>query len=340
MPDSPLPAYRVVKKTVPTFYFIGVKTGTSAIMKVFPLWAKVLGRPEIVMEGIDLKIHDSAQAYRAAVAQIKYDELSLGALVTTHKIDLFEAARDLFDFTDPYAQICGEVSSISKRDGRLEGHAKDPITAGLSMDAILGEAYFARTGGTVLCFGAGGSAVATLLHLINKEQPGDRPKRFVMVNRSPERLVRARYMVERVTTDIQVEYICNQDPLRNDDLMGTLTAGSVVINATGMGKDTPGSPITDAGIFPYGGVAWEFNYRGKLEFLHQALAQQVSRHLQVEDGWVYFLHGWTQVVAQVLHVELDKKRFEDLRTAAESLGIVGSNQNKSGAGQTPAQNMA
>jgi hypothetical protein len=32
-------------------------------MKVFPLRAKVLGRPEIVMEGMDLKIHDSAQAY-------------------------------------------------------------------------------------------------------------------------------------------------------------------------------------------------------------------------------------------------------------------------------------
>jgi shikimate dehydrogenase len=321
-----MPGYHVVKKSVPTFYFIGVTTGTSAIMKVFPQWAKVLGRPEIVMEGMDLKIHDSVDAYRAAVAQIKYDALSLGALVTTHKIDLFEAARDLFDFTDPYAQICGEVSSISKRDGRLEGHAKDPITAGLSMDAILGGQYFARTGGTVLCFGAGGSAVATLLHLMNKQQPGDRPKRFVLVNRSPERLVRARQMVERLTTDIQVEYICNQDPLRNNEIMGALPAGSVVINATGMGKDTPGSPITAAGIFPEDGVAWEFNYRGELDFLHQAIAQQASRHLKVEDGWVYFLHGWTQVVAQVLHVELDKKRFEELRTAAESLGIAGSNR--------------
>ncbi len=336
MHDDPLPAYRVIKKTVPTFYFIGVKTGSSAIMKVFPVWAKMLGRPEIVMEGIDLKIHDSADAHRAAVAQIKYAELSLGALVTTHKIDLYNAARDLFDFIDPYAQICGEFSCISKRDGRLEGHAKDPITAGLSLDAILGEGYFARTGGTVLCFGAGGSAVATLLHLINKQQAGDRPKRFVMVNRSSERLVRARQMVERVTTDIQVEYICNQDPLRNDALMSTLPAGSIVINATGMGKDTPGSPITNAGLFPYDGVVWEFNYRGDLDFLQQALAQKDSRHLQVEDGWVYFLHGWTQVVAQVLHVGLDKKRFEDLRGAAESLGIVGSLRNKNGAGQTPA----
>jgi shikimate dehydrogenase len=318
---KPFPAYPVVTKTAPTFYFIGVKTGTSAIMTVFPLWAEALGRPDIVMEGIDLKIHDSAEAYRAAVAKIKYDPLSLGALVTTHKIDLFEAARDLFEYADPYAQICGEVSSISKRDGRLEGHAKDPITAGLSLDAILGEAYFARTGGMVLCFGAGGAAVATLLHLINKPRPEDRPKRFVMVNRSPERLARARQMVQTLSTDIQVEYICNQDPRRNDALMAGQPDGSVVINATGMGKDIPGSPVTDAGLFPNGGVAWEFNYRGELDFLHQALAQRVSRCLQVEDGWVYFLHGWTQVIAHVLHMEIDKKRFEGLRAAAESLKI-------------------
>ena len=45
--------------------------------------------------------------------------------------------------------------------------------------------YFARTGGHVLCFGAGGSAVSTVLHLINKQSKGDRPEKFVVVNRSP-----------------------------------------------------------------------------------------------------------------------------------------------------------
>jgi len=102
--------YPIVTKSVPTFYFIGVTTRKSSIMKVFPLWAEELGCPEVVMEGIDLKIHDQPENYRAAVAQIKYDPLSLGALVTTHKMDLMEAARELFDFLDPYALICGEVS--------------------------------------------------------------------------------------------------------------------------------------------------------------------------------------------------------------------------------------
>jgi len=160
--------YQVITKTVPTFYFIGVTTAKSSIMKVFPIWMKLLGREDVVIEGWDCRIHDTDEAYRKAVAQIKYDPLSLGALVTTHKIDLLNATRDMFDYLDPYAQITGEVSSISKLNGRLEGHAKDPITAGKSLDAIVGKDYFGNTKGDVLCFGAGGSAIATLLHLINK----------------------------------------------------------------------------------------------------------------------------------------------------------------------------
>jgi shikimate 5-dehydrogenase len=308
--------YDIVAKEVPTFYFIGVTTGKSSIMQVFPLWMKELGRPEIVIEGVGLKIHDEPEAYCAAVAQIKYDPLSLGALVTTHKIDLYEAARDLFDYFDPYAQITGELSSISKLEGRLEGHAKDPITAGLSMDHIVGEDYFARSGGQVLCFGAGGSAVSTVLYLINKENKGDRPAKFIVVNRSQPRLDRLQAMVASLNTDIEMVYIRNQDPKRNDEIMASLPEGSIVINATGMGKDIPGSPITDEGLLPIKGIAWEFNYRGELDFMHQALRQSKSRNVFVEDGWVYFLHGWTQVIAQVLHIDIDDQLFARLGEVA------------------------
>jgi shikimate 5-dehydrogenase len=236
--------------------------------------------------------------------------------VTTHKIDLYEAARDMFDVLDPYARICGELSSISKRDGQLEGHAKDPITAGLSMDAIVPPAYFGRTGAWVLCFGAGGSAVATLLHLMDKPERVDRPQKFIVVNRSQPRLERMRAMVAARPTDIDVEYVCNADPTKNDVIMAGLPDASVVINATGMGKDIPGSPITDSGVFPRRGVAWEFNYRGELDFLHQALVQRESRELTVEDGWCYFLHGWTGVIAQVLHLDLDRPTLERLAQIA------------------------
>lgn len=311
--------YTIMTKKVPTFYFIGVTTGKSSINRVFPLWMKVLRRPEVVIEGIDHPPHDNPENYRHSVAQIKFDPLSLGALVTTHKVNLLEAARDMFDYLDPYAQTCGEISSISKLEDRLEGHAKDPISAGLSIDAIVGHNYFELTGGDVLCFGAGGSAAATGLHLINKSNQGDRPRRFVVVNRSQPRIDAMSAMVQSIKTDIQFEFICNQDPKRNDEIMASMSDGSIVINATGMGKDSPGSPITNDGLFSRNGIAWEFNYRGDLLFLHQALAQREARSLKVEDGWVYFIHGWTQVIAQVLHIDITKELFDRLSDAAESV---------------------
>ena len=311
--------YKINIRTIPTFYFIGVTTGKSSIMKVFPLWMKELGRPDIVIEGMDLKIHDDPENYRQVVAQIKYDPLSLGALVTTHKIDLLTAARDMFEYLDPYAQICGEVSSISKLNGRLEGHAKDPITSGLSLDAIIGPDYFGRTGGGVLCFGAGGSAIATILHLINKKNASDRPKRFVLINRSLGRLEAAKKMVESLKTNIKVEYIHNDNPAKNDEIMAGMPPYTIVINATGMGKDIPGSPITDKGMLPVNGIAWDFNYRGELDFMHQAERQTQDRNVRVEDGWLYFVHGWTQVVAQVLHVDLKSELFNSLEAVAATM---------------------
>ena len=309
-------SYNIVKKGVPTFYFVGVTTGSSSINNVFPLWMDVLGRPEVVLEGIDHKIHDEPDAYRATVAQMKYDPNSLGALVTTHKLDIYAAAESLFDYFDPYAQVTHELSSISKRNGRLEGHAKDPITAGLSLDHIIGESYFGDTGGHILCLGAGGSALATLLHLINKPNKADRPEKFIAVNRSSDRLAHMRRMVSNYETDIEVVYVVNSDPQENDRLMEALPESSIVINATGMGKDTPGSPITNAGQFPQNGIAWEFNYRGELDFMHQALCQVESRQLRVEDGWVYFVHGWSQVVGQVLDVEITPQFFDKLDKVA------------------------
>ncbi len=311
--------YPIETKTVPTFYFVGVTTAKSSIMRVFPRWMEAIDRPDVVIEGIDHPIHDTAEAYRRTVAQMKYDPLSLGGLVTTHKIDLLEAARDMFDELHSSARLTGEVSSISKRDGKLWGHAKDPLTGGLSLDAITGPGYFGRTGGHVLCFGAGGSGKAMSLHLINKQDRADRPRKMIVTNRSAGRLATLRAMVESLETDIEFEFVQNADPARNDAIMAGLPAGSIVINATGMGKDTPGSPVTDRGMFPQNGIAWEINYRGELDFWHQAMAQQEARNLTVEDGWLYFLHGWTQVIAEVLHIDMSEPVFNRLAEIAAEL---------------------
>ena len=84
-----------------------------------------------------MKQHDDPARYREVVGFIKNDPRSVGALVTTHKIDLLHAARDLFDELDDFGSLMGEVSAISKRDGLLCGGAKDPITSGLALEAFL-----------------------------------------------------------------------------------------------------------------------------------------------------------------------------------------------------------
>ena len=309
----------VMAKTRPTIYFIGVSTTKSSIMRVFPLWMKELGRAEVVLEGVDLRLHDDPEKYRSAVAQIKYDPMSLGALVTAHKINLLEESRDMFDYLDPDAIVCGEVSCISKNGSALEGHAKDPLTAGMSLEALLGPGYFGRTRGEVLCLGAGGSTTAIILHFVRMQDPADRPPRMVIVNRSPARLDKIRQMVVALDTDVEFEYHLNVNPEYNDGLIANLPSGSIVINATGMGKDLPGSPVTTDVVFPLNGITWELNYRGELEFLHQALAQHESRRLTVEDGWLYFLHGWTQVIAQILKQPVKGLLFERLAELASSV---------------------
>ncbi|PTE20944.1 shikimate dehydrogenase [Cereibacter changlensis JA139] len=288
----------------PTLYFIGVTTAKSSIMKVFPAWAKELGLGDVQIKGMDFPLHADPEAYRAAVAFIRDDPQSLGALVTTHKIDLFNACRDMFNVIDPFAQLMKETSCISKQDGRLVCHAKDPISSGLSIDGFLGPDYFARTGAEVFSIGAGGSTIALTWHLMRKERGADVPSRIVVSNRSEHRLDEIRGIHAQIPTDAALDYVLAPAPADNDAVLPRLKPGSLVINATGLGKDAPGSPLTDAAVFPEGAVVWDLNYRGDLVFLDQARAQQAERGLTVVDGWTYFIHGWTQVIAEVFHIEI------------------------------------
>ena len=297
--------------------FVGVDTGGSSIMRVFPLWADELDLPSRELTGFDIPVDAPAEEYREVVRAIRDDPDQAGALVTTHKMRVFDSARDLFDGFDSFAEACREVSSISKEGGRLFGHAKDPITVGLSLESILPVDYFAKTGATVVCLGSGGSGTALSWYLAHRE---DRPRAIVITGRRQETLDHTREIHERGGLDTALfDYRLVTSGEAGDALVTEAGEGAVIVNATGMGKDRPGSPLTDAVTFPRHSVVWEFNYRGSLEFLAQAKRREVADELTVVDGWQYFIHGWSQVVAEVFHIPMDATRVARLSELASSV---------------------
>lgn len=297
-------------------YFIGVSTTGSSIMKLFPRWAEALDL-EAEITGIDLPVGCGPEEVRKAVEQVIDDPAARGALVTTHKVSVGKHARDLFVQLDEWAERCGEVSCIVKRDDGLHGSAKDPITSWKSFVDIAGESYFAEhPEAEVLCLGAGGSGTAFTSRLLTVGHP---PARINVTNRSPGRLEFLARVHAGLDSGVETRYHPVSGAEDNDRALAALPPYSVVANSTGMGKDRPGSPLTDGARFPEQGVAWDFNYRGSLEFLNQARIQEGDRHLRVEDGWRYFLYGWSEHLADVFGLPMDQERFEELAAIAVSL---------------------
>jgi shikimate 5-dehydrogenase len=291
--------------------FVGVSTGSSSINRVFPAWADLLGLPTRRLVGLDLPLDATPEQYRSTLEAIRDDRNNRGALVTTHKLNLYRAASDLFDEIDEFARLCGEVSSVSKRDDRLVGHAKDPITAGLAVEELLPADAFENRA-EVLCLGAGGAGIALTYYLARRHV---RPARITCADTDEDRLAHIRDVHLAAGLPDVFRYVHVASAADNDRLAADLPEASLVVNATGLGKDRPGSPLTDAVRFPDGAIAWDFNYRGQLTFLDQAAAQR-HRGVQAVDGWRYFIHGWTQVVAEVFDIKLTSALVESLADAA------------------------
>ncbi|WP_416418121.1 shikimate dehydrogenase family protein [Paenarthrobacter aromaticivorans] len=290
--------------TEPTMYFVGVTTKQSSIMRVFPAWAEELGL-SAVLKGIDLPPGAPAADYQDVVRFLKQDPLSLGALVTTHKLDIVSAAGESFDDFGEDAQVLHEISSISKKDGKLWGNAMDAVTSGLSLEAIVPDSYWEDGQAELVLLGAGGSSLALTYHLHKRAVAGfPVPARITVTNRRISRLEEMRAMHASLGSTLPITYVQVADATENDAVVAAAAPGSVIINATGLGKDRPGSPLTENVVFPQDAIAWDFNYRGDLVFLDQARAQEPGLNVRVEDGWVYFLHGWTRVIADVFAIDI------------------------------------
>jgi shikimate dehydrogenase len=297
-----------------TLVFIGVDTRGSSIMGLFPRWAELL-ELDARIEGWDVRLGAEPATYLDTVARLAGDPGIAGALVTSHKLDVYRHAGSLFDELDRYARLCREISCISRRAGRLLGQAKDPITAGLALEDLLGPGRRLDPTTQVLCLGAGGAGTAISVRLLTAEPS---PARIVVADKDDGRLSTLGEICSGLDAR-GVELARVADPGEVDALLDGLPEGSLVVNATGMGKDVPGSPLGNRARFPNGALVWDLNYRGDLGFLRQARDQAGARDLELHDGWRYFLHGWSQHIAQVYDLDLAPPLFERLAEAAEPL---------------------
>ena len=299
-------------------WFIGVTTGASLSHRFFPNWTRALGLVAVCrLVGVDLPLGASSEDYRQVIKDLRDLPGVHGALITSHKISLMDASRDLFDQVDETSAQAGEVGCITARGGRLTALALDPMTSSFAMDQFVPSGHWAEhPGSRVLCLGAGGAGTAIGLGLATRTTSTDVPSQFLIVDREQSRVDHAvRVIREAVRTRgcrMTVHGRVTSEPGDGDALVGALPPHSLVINATGMGKDTAGSPVTGTVQFPDQGLAWELNYRGERLFLRYAEECRRSRGLVVADGWDYFVVSWIEHLARIYGVPLTPDHRREL----------------------------
>jgi shikimate 5-dehydrogenase len=268
--------------------FLGISTAGSAIHRVFPAWMDLLGL-DVALEGVDLPADAAPEAYSRFVVELRDDPDVLGAVITSHKLGVYRAAHDLLTAADQHVELLREINAIAAGD--MTAHARDvlAVTAALPTSGPVGEA---------LVLGAGGAGTAIVLALLAR-----RPARITVTDTRRERLAALREVLDRIAA----REVALLPAAEAEQALAALPAGALVVNATGLGKDAPGSPVS--GRFPAGAIVWDANYRGELAFLAHARAQG---GLHVHDGFEYFVHGWAEALTPILGVPLDRRALAEV----------------------------
>jgi shikimate 5-dehydrogenase len=190
----------------------------------------------------------------------------------------------------------------------LAGHARDAVSLAHVLPGLI-ELAGARTTRDlhVLCLGAGGAATALLMALCREADGGagtgrlrdDPPASLTFADVDAGALTELESVAGRAgISPAQLSFIHVREPA--DALVARVRPPGLVINATGLGKDRPGSPVTDQVRFGPATLAWDLNYRGDLVFLRQAAAAGAA----TADGWDYFVAGWAGALTPIAGVAL------------------------------------
>lgn len=272
--------------TADAVWFLGVSTGSSTIHEALPRWGEVLGRP-LECVGVDLPLDSPSEAYRGFLDDLAASP-ALGAVVTSHKTALYRAAADRFARLDQDSRLTAEINSVRVGGDGLAGWARDPVSAGRIVDRI-----WPRGGNELICLGGGGTAVALIRHLARRAAA---PGRVLVCETDPARAADLQAFLGALDPGFPTDVLVRPSGGPWDDVIADGHPGALVVNATGLGKDRPGSPVTEHVRFPGEAVVWELNYRGALDFLRIARGTSAAAH----DGWGLFCHGWAAALTVIL----------------------------------------
>ena len=292
-------------------YFIGVSTQNSIINNIFPKWMEVLGY-NIQLCGINIPLNASANIYQECAEKIKSSDNILGALVTTHKIAMYHSAKDIFDILSESAKEFKEIGAIYKREAGMYGEATDIISVNSAFQSIFDKVNISNS--DICILGCGGAGVA-LGYVILKHY-NLRINRIIMTDTNMARLSQASKVLSMYDLNYKLNLVHVNSIKDNNDIINSLKRRSFIINATGMGKDVQGAPISNEVDFPSGSCIWEYNYRGNLEFIDIAKEQAAEKQLMIYNGFEYFIYGWTTVISRVLNIDIKKSTFDKLANIA------------------------
>jgi shikimate dehydrogenase len=218
-------------------YLFGYPIGTS--------WSPVMHRAAFERIGMQADYEVLSlppEQLREAVGSLRHADVLGGNITMPYKETVF----GLLDAVDSSAESLGAVNTVVNAGGKLIGHNTDIYGA----EATLRELNSADK--LVTVFGAGGAARAVLGALAHADL---RPRRVVLINRSPERLGAIGPFLH--TMPFEVTPALPDEPM----LSSLVRESELIVNTTTAGALWSG--------FDLNGDIWDVNYGSKADALRE-----------------------------------------------------------------------
>lgn len=274
--------------------FIGVDTHSSRALATVPSWSRQLGTP-LAVTPIDVPLGATRAVFETILDRLEADSAAVGAVITNHKVAMYEAAADRCSLVSADANELRECNVLASRPGGLAAFATDVQSIGAALDRI-----WPACSAPVVCLGGGGSAAALCLHLLRRAAP---PREVIICERDAGRALELTELFGKQAARAGVGLTIESGQAQWDDVVSTLAPGGLVVNATGLGKSDGLSPLTANAMLPRHATVWDLNYRGELPYLRLARSREHDLRLRVHDGLHLFVLGWLAALCTVLDVQ-------------------------------------